>query len=61
MEGILDTSQIRNRAAEIDLFSLSTMQMRTFHVTWCAFFLAFFGRFGIAPPDGGRSRSPGTH
>jgi MFS transporter, NNP family, nitrate/nitrite transporter len=45
----VDTSQIRNRATEINLFSLGTLQMRTFHITWFAFFLAFFGWFGIAP------------
>ena len=45
----MDTGQIRNRATEINLFSFNTPQMRTFHITWFAFFLAFFGWFGIAP------------
>ena len=45
----MDTAQIRNKATRIDLFSLKSMQMRTFHMTWAAFFLAFFGWFGIAP------------
>ena len=36
-------------ATRINLFSLSTPQMRTFHLTWFAFFLCFFGWFGIAP------------
>ena len=45
----MDTAQIRNKASRIDLFSLKSMQMRTFHMTWAAFFLAFFGWFGIAP------------
>lgn len=40
---------IKNKATEIKLFSLKTVQMRTFHTTWFAFFLAFFGWFGIAP------------
>ena len=38
-----------NKATEIKLFSLKSIQMRTFHMTWFAFFLAFFGWFGIAP------------
>ncbi len=37
------------KATRINLFSLSTPQMRTFHLTWFAFFLCFFGWFGIAP------------
>ena len=40
---------IKNKAIQINLFSLKTVQMRTFHTTWFAFFLAFFGWFGIAP------------
>ena len=40
---------IENKATRIDLFSLGTPQMRTFHLTWVAFFLCFFGWFGIAP------------
>ena len=38
-----------SKAKRINLFSLRTPQMRTFHLTWFAFFLAFFGWFGIAP------------
>ena len=45
----MDTARIQNKASRIDLFSLKSMQMRTFHMTWAAFFLAFFGWFGIAP------------
>ena len=41
--------EIKNKATQINLFSLKTVQMRTFHTTWFAFFLAFFGWFGIAP------------
>jgi len=41
--------EIRNKATEINLFSLKTPQMRAFHMTWFAFFLCFFGWFGIAP------------
>lgn len=40
---------IKNKATQIKLFSLKTVHMRTFHTTWFAFFLAFFGWFGIAP------------
>ncbi len=40
---------IKNKATQINLFSLKSVQMRTFHTTWFAFFLAFFGWFGIAP------------
>ena len=39
----------KNKATKIDLFSFGTIPMRTFHVTWFAFFLCFFGWFGIAP------------
>lgn len=41
--------EIKNKATRIKLFSLSSVQMRTFHLTWLAFFLCFFGWFGIAP------------
>ncbi|ALJ00229.1 MFS transporter [Rufibacter tibetensis] len=37
------------KATSINLFSLKTIQMRTFHLSWFAFFLCFFGWFGIAP------------
>lgn len=37
------------KATEIKIFSLKTINMRTFHLTWFAFFLCFFGWFGIAP------------
>lgn len=37
------------KATRIDLFSLKTVQMRTFHLTWIAFFLCFFGWFAHAP------------
>lgn len=30
-------------------FNLKSPQIRTFHITWFAFFLCFFGWFGIAP------------
>lgn len=37
------------KATKIELFNLSTINMRVFHLTWFAFFLCFFGWFGIAP------------
>ena len=45
----MDSAQIQNKATSISLFSLKTVQMRVFHMSWFAFFLAFFGWFGIAP------------
>ncbi len=39
----------KNKATKIRLSSLGTVPMRTFHMTWSAFFLCFFGWFGIAP------------
>lgn len=41
--------EIPNKATKINLFDLKSIQMRTFHMTWFAFFLCFFGWFGIAP------------
>ncbi len=38
-----------NQARKIDLFSLKTEPMRAFHMTWVAFFVSFFGWFGVAP------------
>jgi len=40
---------IHAKAEKIRLFSLKTPQMRAFHMTWFAFFLCFFGWFGIVP------------
>jgi NNP family nitrate/nitrite transporter-like MFS transporter len=37
------------KATRIDLFSLSTPQMKAFHVTWLAFFVCFFAWFAAAP------------
>lgn len=36
-------------AERIQLFSLATVQMRSFHITWLMFFVCFFGWFGLAP------------
>lgn len=40
---------IKHKATKIELFNLRTPQMRSFHMTWFAFFLCFFAWFGIAP------------
>ena len=41
--------EINNKATRIKLFSFNTPQMRAFHLSWFAFFLCFFGWFGIVP------------
>lgn len=41
--------EIRNRAVRIELLNFTSPQMRAFHLSWFAFFLCFFGWFGIAP------------
>ncbi len=38
-----------HKDTRIELFSFTSIPMRTFHMTWSAFFLCFFGWFGIAP------------
>ena len=42
-------TSVESKATRISLFSLKKPQIRTFHLTWFAFFLAFFGWFGVAP------------
>jgi len=37
------------KATKISLLSFATPPMRAFHMTWVAFFLCFFGWFGLAP------------
>ncbi|HCX22696.1 MAG: MFS transporter [Flammeovirgaceae bacterium] len=37
------------KATRIQLFNVKSINMRVFHLTWLAFFLCFFGWFGIAP------------
>ena len=46
---LLNAAADGGKATRIRLFSLAAPQMRTFHLTWFAFFLCFFGWFGIAP------------
>ena len=41
--------EFTGKATRIRLLSFGTVPMRTFHMTWSAFFLCFFGWFGIAP------------
>lgn len=38
-----------NKATSIRLADFKSPQMRAFHITWFAFFLCFFGWFGISP------------
>ena len=40
---------IRHKATSINLADFSSAPMRAFHMTWLAFFLCFFGWFGLAP------------
>lgn len=40
---------LRNKATRIRLSDVSSVPMRAFHMSWLAFFLCFFGWFGIAP------------
>ena len=40
---------LTQKATRIPLFSFGRPHMRVFHMSWMAFFLAFFGWFGIAP------------
>ncbi|WP_051359881.1 NarK family nitrate/nitrite MFS transporter [Adhaeribacter aquaticus] len=47
MQVIKDTKI--GKATKIKIFSFGKPHMRTFHTTWFAFFLCFFGWFGIAP------------
>lgn len=43
------TSSPISKADSIQLFSLRTVQMRAFHLTWMAFFVCFFAWFACAP------------
>ncbi|MGK2860488.1 MAG: MFS transporter [Chitinophagaceae bacterium] len=41
---------INNQPLEkLKIFSLNSIQMKTFHITWMMFFICFFGWFGLAP------------
>ncbi|WP_186757606.1 NarK family nitrate/nitrite MFS transporter [Echinicola salinicaeni] len=41
--------KVATKATSIKLLDFKTPQMRAFHLSWFAFFLCFFGWFGIAP------------
>jgi len=43
--------ELQNKATNLwgDFFKVTKVQIRTFHMTWFAFFSAFFAWFGIAP------------
>ncbi len=41
--------EIPGRATKLDLADLRSTPIRTFHVTWIAFFLSFLGWFAVAP------------
>ncbi|MGL1886665.1 MAG: MFS transporter [Reichenbachiella sp.] len=43
------TFQSQEKATKIELFKIGSVQMKTFHLTWIAFFLCFFGWFAHAP------------
>ena len=45
----LNQNELTGKATSINLKSFADPHMRTFHLTWLAFFLCFFGWFGIAP------------
>ncbi len=34
---------------KLNVLSIKGIQMRTFHLSWMAFFMCFFGWFGLAP------------
>lgn len=40
---------LHNKASKLQLLDFSSAPMRAFHMTWLAFFLCFFGWFGLAP------------
>jgi NNP family nitrate/nitrite transporter-like MFS transporter len=40
---------MKNQLTKLNIFSISGIQMRTFHITWLMFFVCFFGWFGLAP------------
>ncbi len=42
-------SQNTEKATKINLLDFKSLQMRTFHLSWIAFFLCFFGWFAHAP------------
>ena len=49
MKLIMTEEVSSQRATRIDLFDFKSVPMRAFHFSWIAFFLCFFGWFGVAP------------
>lgn len=45
----MSQATLQQPLSKLNIFSLSGVQMRTFHVTWLTFFVCFFGWFGLAP------------
>ncbi len=45
----MNTKGLAVKASKIELFNLQSVQMKTFHLSWIAFFLCFFGWFAHAP------------
>lgn len=43
------TTNVRKKATAIRLLDFRSAPMRAFHMSWLAFFLCFFGWFGLAP------------
>lgn len=39
----MNTKGLAVKASKIELFNLQSVQMKTFHLSWIAFFLCFFG------------------
>ncbi len=45
----LNSSDVNRKATRIRLADFSSAPMRAFHLSWFAFFICFFGWFGLAP------------
>ena len=45
----MQQASLQQPLTKLKIFSLSGVQMKTFHVTWLTFFVCFFGWFGLAP------------
>ena len=41
--------EYRHKATRVKLLDFQSAPMRAFHMAWLAFFLCFFGWFGLAP------------
>ncbi|MEN9684387.1 MAG: hypothetical protein RLZZ28_173 [Bacteroidota bacterium] len=45
----MHSSETNLPLSKLKIFSLNSVQMRTFHISWLTFFVCFFGWFGLAP------------